>query len=233
MSLLSHEQIFKNLQVVISEQLALSESKIQLDSHIVKDLGADSLDQVEIAMAAEEHFGVELSDDEAESAVTVDKMVALLHSKGVDEDQMVHVYRGVPISAIAQVMTPCRSAAPVQLSKPASELPTLIPLSAIVKTEFMENGVETFINKFNENMTSAAQLERARIRDMEGSDAFEIAMGGRLNPVDTADIIVMTEGAGFVFQHVVEHIECFEGEEGDSYEIVSYVSYALPKRSQQ
>lgn len=232
MSTLSREQIFKNLQVLISDQLSLSESKIQLDSHVVKDLGADSLDQVEIVMAVEEQFGVELTDSEAESAITVDKMVTLLYSKGVEEDQMTRVHRGVPISAIAQAMTSTRPT-PVQLSKPASELPALIPLSAIVKTEFMENGVETFITKFNENMSSAQKLECARIRDMEGSDAFEIAMGGRLSPMDTADIIGMLEGAGFVFQNVVEHIECFEGEEGDSYEIVSYVSYALPKWSQQ
>lgn len=229
MATLSRAKIFDNLRFIISEQLAVKESEVKMESDLISDLGADSLDQVEIVMAIEEHFSVEITDREAEETDTVEKMVSLMLAKCVEEDQMTRVHRGVPVSAITQAMTAPRPA-PVSLSKPASELPALIPLSAIVKTEFMENGVEKFIARFNENMASGAQLERARILDVEGSDAFEIVMGGRLSPVDTTDIIDMVEGAGFVFQHVVEHIECFESEadQGDSYEIVSYVSYALP-----
>jgi len=51
---------------IIVEQLGVDADEVTADASFVEDLGADSLDQVELIMAFEEEFGVEISDDEAE-----------------------------------------------------------------------------------------------------------------------------------------------------------------------
>ena len=51
---------------IIVEQLGVDADEVSADASFVEDLGADSLDQVELIMAFEEEFGVEISDDEAE-----------------------------------------------------------------------------------------------------------------------------------------------------------------------
>jgi acyl carrier protein len=51
---------------IIVEQLGVDADEVTTDASFVEDLGADSLDQVELIMAFEEEFGVEISDDEAE-----------------------------------------------------------------------------------------------------------------------------------------------------------------------
>ncbi len=56
---------------VISEQLGVEKEKVQLNSQLIADLGADSLDNVELIMAIEEEFDVEIPDDVAENIVTV------------------------------------------------------------------------------------------------------------------------------------------------------------------
>ena len=56
---------------IIAEQLGVEEAEIKNESHFVDDLGADSLDQVELVMAFEEKFGIEIPDDEAEKITTV------------------------------------------------------------------------------------------------------------------------------------------------------------------
>ncbi len=56
---------------IICEQLDVDEKDVTLDSSFVEDLGADSLDQVELIMAMEEQFGISISDEEAQKIVTV------------------------------------------------------------------------------------------------------------------------------------------------------------------
>ncbi|MGA1847499.1 acyl carrier protein [Deferribacter abyssi] len=56
---------------IIAEQLNIDESEIKPESSFVDDLGADSLDTVELIMAFEEEFGMEIPDEEAEKIKTV------------------------------------------------------------------------------------------------------------------------------------------------------------------
>jgi acyl carrier protein len=60
---------------IIAEQLGIDEPDIKPESHFVDDLGADSLDQVELVMALEEEFGIEIPDEEAEKITTVQAAV--------------------------------------------------------------------------------------------------------------------------------------------------------------
>jgi acyl carrier protein len=63
--------IIKRVQRIVSEQLGVSEEEIKLKASFTDDLGADSLDTVELVMAFEEEFKVEISDEEAEGIQTV------------------------------------------------------------------------------------------------------------------------------------------------------------------
>ncbi len=56
----------ERVKSIIVEQLGVDADEVSADASFVEDLGADSLDQVELIMAFEEEFGVEISDDEAE-----------------------------------------------------------------------------------------------------------------------------------------------------------------------
>lgn len=66
---------------LISNQLNVAESKITLESKLVEDLGADSLDTVEMLMAFEEEFGISIPDEEAMQMRTVKDIVDLIESK--------------------------------------------------------------------------------------------------------------------------------------------------------
>ena len=60
---------------IIVEQLGVEADQVKLESNFIDDLGADSLDTVELIMAFEEEFGVEIPDDEAEKIKTVKDVV--------------------------------------------------------------------------------------------------------------------------------------------------------------
>ena len=64
-------------------QLGLGEDTISLDSNFMDDLGADSLDTVELVMNIEEEFGIEIPDDEVEGMPTVKSMLNYLTSQGI------------------------------------------------------------------------------------------------------------------------------------------------------
>ena len=66
---------------VLSNQLGTPYDKITDDKHIVNDLGADSLDVIEIAIEIEEEVDIRLPDDEARSVTTVGELIKLVESK--------------------------------------------------------------------------------------------------------------------------------------------------------
>ena len=66
---------------IVVEHLGVEESKIQSDSKFIDDLGADSLDTVELVMAFEEKFGIEIPDDAAETIQTVQNAIDYIENK--------------------------------------------------------------------------------------------------------------------------------------------------------
>ncbi|AGK97337.1 acyl carrier protein [Clostridium pasteurianum] len=67
--------MFEKVKDIIAEQLGLDASEITLQSSFVDDLGADSLDIVELIMALEEEFDIEFPDEDAEKVATVGDVV--------------------------------------------------------------------------------------------------------------------------------------------------------------
>ena len=65
------QQVEEKVKAVIAEQLHVNLNEVSNDSSFIEDLGADSLDIVELVMAMEEHFNLEIPDDEAENIQTV------------------------------------------------------------------------------------------------------------------------------------------------------------------
>ncbi len=67
--------VAEKVKKIIAEQLGVSEDQITDDAKFIEDLGADSLDQVELIMALEEEFGADIPDEDAEKMTTVGKAV--------------------------------------------------------------------------------------------------------------------------------------------------------------
>jgi acyl carrier protein len=65
----------ERVKKIIAEQLGVEEEEITPESSFVEDLGADSLDTVELVMAFEEEFGIEIPDEDAEKILTVQNSV--------------------------------------------------------------------------------------------------------------------------------------------------------------
>ncbi len=72
---MSSEEIFEKVKDVIVEQLGVTESSVTNEASFIDDLGADSLDIVELIMALEEEFDLEIPDADAEKIVTVNDVV--------------------------------------------------------------------------------------------------------------------------------------------------------------
>ena len=69
------EEIQAKVIQIISEQLGMDESEIKMSSHFIEDLDADSLDTVELVMALEEEFDIDIPDEAAEKITTVESAV--------------------------------------------------------------------------------------------------------------------------------------------------------------
>jgi acyl carrier protein len=65
----------EKVRQLISEQLGVDESDITPNAHFIEDLGADSLDQVELVMALEEAFSLQVADEDAEKILTVQNAI--------------------------------------------------------------------------------------------------------------------------------------------------------------
>ena len=71
----------EKVKKIVMDHLGIEESKISLDSKFIDDLGADSLDTVELVMAFEEQFGIEIPDDAAETILTIQNAIDFIDKK--------------------------------------------------------------------------------------------------------------------------------------------------------
>ena len=75
------EDISSKVKKIVADHLGIDEAKVLDDSSFIDDLGADSLDTVELVMAFEEEFGSEISDSQAEKILTVGDAVKFIEGK--------------------------------------------------------------------------------------------------------------------------------------------------------
>jgi acyl carrier protein len=73
--------LIDDIKEVVVEQLSVNADEVKDDAKFVEDLGADSLDVVELVMALEEKFDIEIPDDEAEKIQTLNDVVTYVESK--------------------------------------------------------------------------------------------------------------------------------------------------------
>ncbi len=74
------ENIEQRVKKIVAEQLGVNEADVKTESSFVNDLGADSLDTVELVMALEEEFETEIPDEDAEKITTVQQAVDYIQS---------------------------------------------------------------------------------------------------------------------------------------------------------
>ena len=74
-------EIAEKVAKIVVEQLGVSEEQVTPEAKFIEDLGADSLDQVELVMALEEEFGSDIPDEAAEKLTTVGDAIAYIESK--------------------------------------------------------------------------------------------------------------------------------------------------------
>ncbi|MBN2039483.1 MAG: acyl carrier protein [Spirochaetes bacterium] len=72
---------FDKIKQIIVDQLGVDESEVTMEASFIDDLGADSLDTVELVMALEEEFGIEIPDEDAEKIVNVSDIIKYIESK--------------------------------------------------------------------------------------------------------------------------------------------------------
>ncbi len=75
------DNIEQRVKKIVAEQLGVAEAEIKNEASFVNDLGADSLDTVELVMALEEEFGVEIPDEDAEKIATVQNAIDYIKAK--------------------------------------------------------------------------------------------------------------------------------------------------------
>lgn len=74
------DNVEQRVKKIVAEQLGVNEADIKIESSFVDDLGADSLDTVELVMALEEEFECEIPDEEAEKITTVQQAVDYINA---------------------------------------------------------------------------------------------------------------------------------------------------------
>lgn len=78
---MNKEEVYEKVKSIIVERLGVDEDKISRDISFQDDIGADSLDIVELVMEMEDYFGKEISDEDAEQLTTVGKVVDFIYEK--------------------------------------------------------------------------------------------------------------------------------------------------------
>lgn len=78
---MSQDDIFARVQKIVKEQLEVELSEVKPESHFANDLNADSLDTVELVMALEEEFDIEIPDEAAEGITTVQACVDYINKE--------------------------------------------------------------------------------------------------------------------------------------------------------
>lgn len=78
---MSQDDIFSKVQEIVAEQLEVALSEVKPEANFANDLGADSLDTVELVMALEEAFDIEIPDEAAEGITTVQACVDYISSQ--------------------------------------------------------------------------------------------------------------------------------------------------------
>ena len=78
---MSQEKIFEKVKEIVAEQLGVKPEEVTPEANFANDLGADSLDTVELVMALEEEFDIEIPDEEAEKILTVQQAVDFINDK--------------------------------------------------------------------------------------------------------------------------------------------------------
>ncbi len=71
----------EKIRKIVAQQLEVSLDKVTADARFVEDLGADSLDQVELIMSLEEEFGTNIPDDDAEKLLTVGEVIKYVETR--------------------------------------------------------------------------------------------------------------------------------------------------------
>ena len=75
------KDVSSKVKKMVADHLGVDETKVTEEANFIDDLGADSLDTVELVMAFEEEFGSEISDSEAEKILTVGDAIKFIESK--------------------------------------------------------------------------------------------------------------------------------------------------------
>ncbi|NEQ31979.1 MAG: acyl carrier protein [Leptolyngbya sp. SIO4C5] len=78
---MSQDAVFEKVQKIVAEQLGVEETEVKPEASFANDLGADSLDTVELVMALEEEFDIEIPDEAAENIGTVQAAVDFIKDK--------------------------------------------------------------------------------------------------------------------------------------------------------
>ncbi|MBI4858935.1 MAG: acyl carrier protein [Candidatus Riflebacteria bacterium] len=77
---MTQEEVFAKVKDLVSKQLSIDEKEVTKEASFIEDLGADSLDTVELIMSLEDEFDIEIPEDEAEKIKTVQNVVEYIQA---------------------------------------------------------------------------------------------------------------------------------------------------------
>jgi acyl carrier protein len=78
---MEREELLKKVRTIVADKLSISEEQVTETASFIEDLGADSLDTVELVMALEDEFGLDIPDEEAEKLTTVGKALDYIQTR--------------------------------------------------------------------------------------------------------------------------------------------------------